>query len=45
MLEEMGYEVLDCFYTSETIPLPWNEIKSNPRLLVRKILGKIKKGY
>jgi SAM-dependent methyltransferase len=44
MLEEMGYEVLDCFYTSEIIPIPWNEIKSNPRILVRKILGKIKKG-
>ena len=46
MLEEMGYEVLDCFYTyaTETIPLPWNAIKSNPRILVRKILGKIKRG-
>ena len=43
MLEEMGYEVLDCFYTSEFIPLPWNEIKSNPLLFVRKILGKIKR--
>src|SRR5260370_5669592 len=44
MLEEMGYEVLDSFYTYETIPLPWNTIKSNPRILVRKILGKIKRG-
>jgi SAM-dependent methyltransferase len=44
MLEEMGYEVLDCFYTSEIIPLPWDTIKSNPRVLVRKILGKIKRG-
>jgi SAM-dependent methyltransferase len=43
MLEEMGYEVLDCFYTSEFIPLPWNEFKKNPLILVRKILGRIKR--
>ncbi len=44
MLEEMGYEVLDSFYTDEFIPLPWDAIRSNPLLLVRKILGKIKRG-
>jgi SAM-dependent methyltransferase len=44
MLEEMGYEVLDSFYTYETLPLPWDTIKSNPRILVRKSLGKIKRG-
>ena len=44
MLEELGYEVLDHFYTKETIPLPWNELGRNPRILVRKILGRIKRG-
>ncbi len=44
MLQEMGYEVVDYFYTKEWIPLPWNELGRNPRLLVRKILGKIKRG-
>lgn len=44
MLEEMGYEVLDSFYTDKFISLPWDTIRSNPLLLARKILGKIKRG-
>jgi methyltransferase family protein len=44
MLEEVGYEVLDFFFTDEFIPLPWDTIRNNPLLLVRKILCKIKRG-
>ena len=44
MFQDVGFNVLDYCYTSETIPLPWNEINSNPRILIRKILGKIKRG-
>jgi SAM-dependent methyltransferase len=44
MLEEAGYEVLDYLYTDQFIPLPWHTFRNNPRLLIRKILGKIKMG-
>jgi SAM-dependent methyltransferase len=43
-LEDAGYEVLDFFYTIDPMPLPWHEINRNPRLLLRKILGQIKRG-
>jgi len=43
-LHDVGYQVLDYSYTTEFIPLPWYEINRNPRLLLRKILGKIKRG-
>ncbi len=44
MLQDMGYEVLDYFYTNEYIPLPWNELRRKPHILLRKILGRIKRG-
>lgn len=43
MLQDAGYEVLDYFYTDEFIPLPWDKIRNNPRLFVRKLLGKMKR--
>jgi Methyltransferase domain len=43
MLKDAGYEVLDYFYTSQTLALPWQEIKRNPFILPRKLLGKIKR--
>ena len=42
-LKDIGYEVLDYFYTSQTLALPWQEIKRNPFILPRKLLGKIKR--
>jgi SAM-dependent methyltransferase len=45
-LNDVGYQVLDYFYSgqpSETIPIPWNAFKSNPRKLLRKILGRMKR--
>jgi SAM-dependent methyltransferase len=42
--EDLGYEVLDYFYTIERVPIPWTELRGTPRILVRRILGKIKRG-
>jgi SAM-dependent methyltransferase len=44
MLEETGYEVLDCIYTDVFTPFPWHAFRNRPLLLVRKMLGKIKRG-
>lgn len=44
MLKDAGYEVVDYFYTTEFIPLPWHELKRNPHILLRKILGRFKRG-
>ena len=46
MLIDLGYQVLDYFYSGqpiETIPLPLNEFKRNPLKLLRKILGRMKR--
>ncbi len=46
MLNDVGYEVIDYFYSGEsidTIPLPWNELTTNPRKVVRKVLGRVKR--
>jgi hypothetical protein len=45
-LNDLGYQVIDYFYSgqpAESIPLPWDEIKTNPLKLLRKILGRMKR--
>jgi SAM-dependent methyltransferase len=43
MLRDVGYEVLDHFYTGERLAIPWEEVRENPLILPRKLLGKIKR--
>ena len=46
-LIDLGYQVLDYFYSGnpvETLPLPWNEFKRSPLKLLRKLLGRTKRG-
>lgn len=41
MIRDAGYEVVDYFYvyTGVRISFSWNEVKKNPRILPRKLLG------
>lgn len=46
MLQDVGYHVLDYCYSGQPndfVPLPWNELSTNPRKVARKVLGRVKR--
>jgi SAM-dependent methyltransferase len=46
MLKDTGYHVLDYSYSgqsTDSVPLPWSELTTHPRKVVRKVLGRAKR--
>jgi SAM-dependent methyltransferase len=45
LLKDVGYEIVDYFYTTETIEVQSNEVERNLLKRLRKLLGRIKRQF